>query len=514
MENGSFPERGWKMAGKRCIISVLPVRRRGLVGVCLGLTLILAFLLLLIRPGAAPRLWDADRLEAAAKGLTQYDVTLRLDAENAALSISETITFSNATGDALNSLVLRTWLNAYQTEDTSPAALEEVYDECYPEGFSPGGVQIYDVIWNGERAEWSLAGEGKTALRVSIPTLQDGETGTLLLRCVATIPRCRHRTGQSGKNFALGNAVPLLSRYENGEWREDAYSPIGDPFVSDCANFRVTAYLPEGFAPAASCEMYRTGDSWQGEMKAARDFALCAGPDWKTAKGESGGVRLYSFAKTPEGARNALGDAQKALETFASLYGPYPYPTLTVCSAAFPFGGMEYPGLIMIGEENYAQGKENTLELTIAHETAHQWFYALVGSDQAKQPWQDEAICEYAMLRYVRARYGRGSFDTLKYYRVDAPMQERTGTKLTPGSPIDYFGSLNDYATVVYGRGAALLLALDEMLPQGVDAFLRSYAEEFAFQFVSREQLEGFLNAWSGMDLRPLLLDYLDTLME
>ena len=93
-------------------------------------------------------------------------------------------------------------------------------------------------------------------------------------------------------------------------------------------------------------------------------------------------------------------------------------------------------------------------------------------------------------------------------------MQERTGTKLTPGSPIDYFGSLNDYATVVYGRGAALLLALDEMLPQGVDAFLRSYAEEFAFQFVSREQLEGFLNAWSGMDLRPLLLDYLDTLME
>ena len=92
-------------------------------------------------------------------------------------------------------------------------------------------------------------------------------------------------------------------------------------------------------------------------------------------------------------------------------------------------------------------------------------------------------------------------------------MQDKTPGTLTPGSPIDYFASYADYATVVYERGAALLLALDEMLPGGVDAFLRAYAARFAFQLVSRNEFEAFLNDYAGMDCSPLLLDYLDTVM-
>ena len=58
----------------------------------------------------------------------------------------------------------------------------------------------------------------------------------------------------------------------------------------------------------------------------------------------------------------------------------------------------------------------------------------------------------------------------------------------------------------------ALLLALDEFLPGGTDAFLRAYVKEFAFQFVTREQFESFLNSYSGLEPGPLLLDYLDTM--
>ena len=52
---------------------------------------------------------------------------------------------------------------------------------------------------------------------------------------------------------------------------------------------------------------------------------------------------------------------------------------------------------------------------------------------------------------------------------------------------------------------------LDEMLEKGADDFLRSYAEEFAFDFVSRQEFELFLNQYAGMDLLPLVVDYLDT---
>ena len=58
---------------------------------------------------------------------------------------------------------------------------------------------------------------------------------------------------------------------------------------------------------------------------------------------------------------------------------------------------------------------------------------------------------------------------------------------------------------------AALLLALDEILPKGTDDFLRAYAEKYAFSYVTRAEFEAFLREHSGMDLSPLLLDYLDT---
>jgi len=229
------------------------------------------------------------------------------------------------------------------------------------------------------------------------------------------------------------------------------------------------------------------------------------------AKGRQGDTWIYSYADTLDGAKRALNDAKKALETFSALYGDYPYPAYTLCSVDFPFGGMEYPGLCMVGEGYYLESRKDTLELVIAHETAHQWFYGLVGSDQVKNSWQDEALSEYAMLRYVEKRYGQGSFENLRYYRVDAPMQELIPGSLTPGSPIDYFSGFSDYSSVVYGRGAALLLALDEILPKGTDAFLRAYTEKFAFSYVTRAEFEAFLQEHSGMDLSPLLLDYLDT---
>ncbi len=117
------------------------------------------------------------------------------------------------------------------------------------------------------------------------------------------------------------------------------------------------------------------------------------------------------------------------------------------------------------------------------------------------------------MLRYVQKRYGQSSYEALKYYRVDAPIMESVPGSLTPGSPISYFSNYQDYRTVVYGRGAALLMALDDFLPGGTDAFLKAYAKEFAFQHVTRKQFEAFLNDYSGLDASPLLLDYLDTAM-
>ena len=69
-----------------------------------------------------------------------------------------------------------------------------------------------------------------------------------------------------------------------------------------------------------------------------------------------------------------------------------------------------------------AQEEADALETQIAREAAHQWFYAQVATDEYAQPWQDEALAEYAALRYVKNNYGQSGYETLKYYRVDMPM--------------------------------------------------------------------------------------------
>ena len=489
--------------------------RKGWIGVAALCAVIATALLFLIpRPADDRQPSVSAKLQAASEGLTAYDVTMRLMPDSGEIAITETVRYRNDTGDALDDLVVRLWLNAFSSEEYSPAATEELYDVCYPGGFSPGGATLFDVSWNGQAAAYSFDDEAKTALRISIPRLENGETGELFLRCVETIPPCAYRTGRAGEDWQLGNVIPLLSRYENGAWRTDAYCPIGDPFLSDCANITVALYGAADYA--AACSAYLTKDKdgvWRGSIPAARDVALCLSKDYVTVSGWAGETKVISCARTEAGARRALEDAVRAVNVYTDLYGDFPYPCFTVCGVDFPFGGMEYPGLCMIGERNYLDSQADSLELEIAHETAHQWFYALVGSDQVNAPWQDEALCEYAMLRYVRKRYGQGSYESLKSYRVDAAMQENVLGTLTPGSPIDYFGNLADYRTVVYGRGAALLLSLDELLPGGTDGFLRAYAEAFAYRYASRAEFEDFLNRYAGMDLHPLLLDYLDTIM-
>ena len=406
----------------------------------------------------------------------------------------------------------------YMDDDGKRAAMDALYDACYPAGFCPGGVTLEGVWWNGTLAPAAFDDAAQTALRISIPDLAAEESGTLLLRCRLDIPACAHRFGHSEGIWQFGNALPVLSVYENGAWRSDPYSPIGDPFFSECANYTATLLVPKGYQCAASgtCTMADQADGqvrYTLSINAARELAFVLSDQWQSAKARINGITVQAFGPNADAVRRAAQDGAKALKTYAALYGAYPYASLTVCAVDFPFGGMEYPGLMMISLPYFENDRADSLELVIAHEAAHQWFYALVGSDPVREPWQDEALSEYAMLRYVRQNYGASAYENLRTTRVDAPMRERILQPLTPATPITDFSSLDAYTAVVYGRGAAFLLAAEELTGK-VDGFLRAYCDAFAFQIASREDFISLLNRYTQEDIRPLMTDYLDTLMQ
>jgi len=486
--------------------------KNGYVLLCIGAACVL---LALSIARSIPQAAAASRAEAAAQGLNEYSYDLLFLPDDMALHATMELSFTNRTGNTLQDIVLRTYANAYQSEETSPAAIDYFYDNSYKNGFSAGSLTIEGVWWNDAViTDWRYADDAQTVLRVPVNSLENDESGRLRLRCRIQIPACAHRFGYSEGVWQFGNALPILTLYENGQWRTDPYCAVGDPFISACANYTVSITAPEGFLCAASApvtqEKTTNGTRFHMRGLALRDFAFALSREWVVATDTINGVSVTAYAFDKKTAQAAAQYGAQAVKVFSGLYGAYAWEQLTICLIDFPAGGMEYPGLFFLSRDYDDASLHASMELVIAHETAHQWFYALVGSDQYHQPWQDEALSEYAMLQYTKARYGQSSYERLRYARIQAPMEENILSRVTPGSPVDHFGSYADYSAVVYGRGAALIDAIDTMTGKAND-FLRSYCDTFAFSFATREDFDCHLNQWSGMDLTPLVLDYIDT---
>lgn len=450
----------------------------------------------------------------AAEGLDEIIISARLNAEERSISVTQTLNLTNRTGQNQDAAVLRTWPNAFQSVDTSPCAAEEDwYSLYYPNGFSSGALVMARAEANGQSVLYRYTDDAKTVVKIPVPGgWQAGAQAELTLTYTLQLPQMAYRFGVWEDIWTLGNAFAIPAVWENGAFRTDAYAPVGDPFVSDCANYTVTMTVPKGYVCAGSAKpSVETADGEQMysfEALAVRDFALTICPEYQSAQAMQSGVLVTAYAAETGQAKELLKYGRRALETYSELYGSYPYPSYTLAQVSFPHGGMEYPGLSMISSDLLSSGGRK-LEYAVAHETAHQWWYAAVGSDSWNQPWQDEALAEFSLLEYAEKRYGLAERNDLEQSRMESALRVTVPQGVTPGAPLDYYPSMSLYKLVVYDRGAACLCALDRTV--SLDGFLRDYYRNYAFRRASRENFEQQLLASTGEDLSPLLRDYLDT---
>lgn len=474
------------------------------------------FALLWPHPLAAAPPDATERLLAASQGLDEIIIDATLDPGASSLSVTQTLTLTNRESSAIPELTLRLYPNAFRSEETSPAATEELHSLCYPSGFSEGGGTMQTLSVNGKKASFTYGDTQKTLLRIPLENeWAAGETVSVTAEYTLLLPQAAYRFGFSGGVFTLGNAFLIPAVYEDGAYRSDPYSSIGDPFYSQCANYHVTLRVPAGYECGASAyaaaQKHTDGWVYRFDALCARDFALCVSNGYHTAQQTRSGVLLTAYALTRQNADKLLSSAARAMDVYQKRFGSYPYPSFTLCEVDFPFGGMEYPGLVMLGSSTLATDEA---ERTVAHETAHQWWYAVVGSDQINQAWQDEALCEYSVLDFLQDTQGGKAKEEFYHRQIEFAMRERIAKGVTPGSPIDYFSTLSEYTTVVYDRGAALLDAIDKATGDGMDEVLRAYYEQYAFQLASRQDFERVLTEVTGQDLLPLMTDYLDTYLE
>lgn len=460
---------------------------------------------------------ESAALLAQSSAMDDITVTAVLDVQKQQLSFTQTLSLRNRTGEAQSQLLLRSWSGAYWSQSTSPAASDELFAACYGTAFDAGGLTMVSAEVDGQSVPWSYWEDDLTVLSLPVTWLADSIC-QVTLECLVEIPTCASRFGVWEDVYMLGNVFPLPAVWQAGEWRTDAYCAVGDPFVSECANWDVALRVPHGWqvgASAVSSTVLSNGEEDVHHFVAhgVRDFALVVRKQAATAQVMAGDVLITAYAATAKDARQMAQTARRAVLCFSARYGNYPYPTLTLCQVNFPYGGMEYPCMVMISADAICTGGD-TLETTIVHETAHQWWAMTVGSDSFFAPWQDESLCEYAVLDYLGDVYGEERRQSAIFERVETALRITLRSDLTPGSPIDYFADLTDYSIIVYQRGAGLWTALESYLGRDtLQACLQAYYTQYTLKNATRADLERVLEVTSGKPVSALFLDYLDTQM-
>jgi hypothetical protein len=128
--------------------------------------------------------------------------------------------------------------------------------------------------------------------------------------------------------------------------------------------------------------------TWHFLADKVNDFAWAASDSfvWKATRATipgKGAVPIH-MVFLPERARyfeNAGKITRHALEFYSKLWVPYPFPQLTLQDG--PSAGMEYPMVI-----NSNQGAAD-------HETAHQWWPMVLGTNETRYGWMDEGFNQY-----------------------------------------------------------------------------------------------------------------------
>ena len=82
--------------------------------------------------------------------------------------------------------------------------------------------------------------------------------------------------------------------------------------------------------------------------------------------------------------------------------------------------GMESPRLVWIPTGTPSAN----LRYLVTHETAHQWFYGLVGNDQARQPFADEAAAD-AVARTILGMHRSSRCSTARLDLLDLRLRRR-----------------------------------------------------------------------------------------
>ncbi len=231
--------------------------------------------------------------------------------------------------------------------------------------------------------------------------------------------------------------------------------------------------------------------TWHFTADKVNDFAWATAENfiWKATRATipgKGPIPIHMLY-APERARSfeqAGKVSRHALEYYSKLWAPYPFPQLTLQDG--PSAGMEYPMVI-----NSNQGAAD-------HETAHQWWPMMLGTNETRYGWMDEGFNQFMNIysgadsRGIAVNLdGQGqSYGRMSGSESEAPMM----------------WSANDagsgYSFQTYGKAPLMLSMLGGIVgDESVINAMKKYTTTWAFKHPSPWDYIFFMNNELNQDL-------------
>src|SRR6202522_3474224 len=220
----------------------------------------------------------------------------------------------------------------------------------------------------------------------------------------------------------------------------------------------------------------------------------------------------YVLPENLDGAKRQFAQVPGMMKAYYHYLGEYPFKKDGYKLIEVPYAGMEHQSAVAYGN-HFANGYLNRdwtgvgisprFDFIIIHESGHEWFGNAITAADKSDMWIHECWDTYLECLYVEYHYGTA--DALKYINAyktkvknDRPIIPARGTNREP--PQDQ-----------YFKGALFITTLRSIVNDDAKwwAMLRGYYQHFKYQNIMTEDVIGYFNQQTGMNLTPIFDQYL-----
>ncbi len=487
-----------------------------------------------------------------------YKIDVRLDDRSHVLRGFETLDYVNNAPNALDTLFIHLWPNAYR-DQTSAFARQKREDGSLKyfesETAEGGAIDSLDFKIDGVATSYAAwQGNPDIAFLLLPKPLLPGAKIQITTPFRVKIPNSFSRLGHVEQQYQLCQWYPKPAVYDREGWHPIPYLDQGE-FYSEFGTYDVYIEVPKNYVVGATGDL-PAGDpeiEWLNEreriskemlnkplsealfkpqfpadqfktlhfhQEKVHDFAWFCDQSYyvlaDTVDLPQSGRKVRCVAMFTNLDRNLWTRGSeyvaKAVYHYSLWNGDYPYNHATAVDGALSAGaGMEYPNITVLG----AGGSASNLEMVTMHEVGHNWYYGILGSNERAYPWMDEGLNTFFEARYWRElcndemelipkglqeRLGFNfthTFMAREGYRLSASQNSDQPVE----TPAADFTSIN-YGVVAYMKTGLSFNYLEDYLGRAlIDKCFHTYFERWKFKHPYPADVQAVFEEVSGQDL-------------